>query len=381
MKEAVPVLQLVNQFAIGGAEGQFIERLRGHPAGFRPVVACVNRAGPHLETVRKLGLNVEEFGLRGQLAQLNTAHQVLKLAAFIDREGVKLVHANDFYANLLAVPAARLAGVKVICSRFDLGHWYSRAHHVVEAVTCRAADAVYVNAEAVRDLCVNEEGIPTGKVTVVHNGLDLAAFDQQMKAAPHTAIPEGRPTIILVGNLYPVKGHLELIAAAAKIRAELPDLLVLCAGEGPMRSVLEQQIEFHGLQQTVLLLGHRRDVPALIARAQVAALPSHAEGLSNSLIEAMAAGLPVVATAVGGNVELVREGGEGASGHLIPPHNAQALTEKLLGLLREPERARALGAAGRRRVESELTLAAMSRRTGELYRVVLKGALSSRRAA
>ena len=369
-KEQVPVLQLVNQFAIGGAEGQFLARLRGHPAGFRPVVACINKAGPHLAEVEKLGFAVEEFGLKGKIAQLNTGHQIVKLAAFLEREGVRLVHANDFYANLLAVPAARLVGARVICSRFDLGHWYSRAHHLVEAVACRSADAVYVNAEAVRALCVEQEGVADGRVCVVRNGLDLPAFDAAARGELHAPIPAGRPTVAAVGNLHPVKGHLDLIEAVERVRRELPDVLVLCAGEGPMRSTLEQQIAERGLKDNFLLLGHRFDVPALLARSQVACLASHAEGLSNALIEAMAASLPVVATAVGGNLELVREG---ESGHLVAAHHPEQLAKRLLELLRDPERARALGAAGRKRVEAELTLPAMSQKTGELYRRVLAG--------
>ncbi len=379
MKEPVAVLQLVNQFSIGGAEGQFVERLRAHPVGFRPVVACLNRAGQWLRTVQdELKLNVEEFGLQGSLAQANTGHQILRLAAFIARERVELVHANDFYANVLAVPAARLARVKVICSRFDLGHWYSRAMHVLEALVCRAAEAVYVNANAVRDLLVEEEGIAPERVRVVHNGIDLRAFDEAQRKPLDAPVPEGRPTIAMVGNLYPVKGYLDLIAAVAALRRQVPDVLVLCAGEGPMRPAIEQQIAFHGLRDTVMLLGHRLDVPALLARAQVACLPSHMEALPNAVIEAMAAGLPVVATAVGGNVELVAEG---VTGHLVPAHQPGALSERLAGLLREPERAEALGAAGRKHVEADLTLMAMSRRTGDLYRATLSGAAPERKAA
>jgi len=372
VKEPAAVLQLVNQFAIGGAEGQFVERVRCHPEGFRPVVACVNRAGPHLETLRQLGFHVEEFGLRGSLLQLNTGHQILRLAAFLQREGVRLVHANDFYANVLAVPAARLAGAKVICSRFDLGHWYSRAHHVLEALACRGADAIFVNANAVRDLCVDEEGIAAEKVAVIRNGIDLRAFDAAAKLPLEKEVPPSRPTVAMVGNLHPVKGHFNLVEAVALLKPQFPDLLVLCAGEGPMRPVIEQQIAHHGLRETMLLLGHRRDVPALLLRAQVAVLPSHAEGMSNALIEAMAASLPVVATAVGGNVELVVEAGAGATGHLVPPHKPAQLAERLAGLLRDPQRCRALGAAGRKRVEGELTLEAMTRRIGELYRSLLQ---------
>ncbi len=375
-KEEIPVLQLINQFAVGGAEGQFIARLRGHPAGFRPVVACLNKAGPNLAQVAKLGLSVEEFGLKGKLAQLNTGHQIFKLAAFLEREGVKLIHANDFYANLLAVPAARLVGARVICSRFDLGHWYTRAHHLVEAVACKTADAVYVNAEAVRALCVDEEGVPAERVCVVRNGIDLPAFDAAAKGELSSAIPLGRPTVVVVGNLHPVKGHLDLIEAVERVRHAVPEVLVLCAGEGPMRATLEQQIAERGLRENLMLLGHRFDVPALLARSNVACLASHAEGLSNALMEAMAASLPVVATAVGGNVELVRDGGPEACGHLVAAHKPEQLAERLVDLLRDPVRARALGAAGRRRVEAELTLPAMRQKTGELYRRVLAGELA-----
>ena len=287
MKEPVPVLQIANQFAIGGAEGQFVARIRRHPAGFRPVVACVQKKGPNLRPIEEMGLPVEEFGLRGSLAKLNTGHQVVRLAAFMAREGVRLVHANDFYANLLAVPAARLAGAKVIASRFDLGHWYSRAHHFLEAIASRSADAVYTNAEAVREMCVAQEGIPAERVFVVHNGIDLEQFDHARTEPLLAPVPgleqaadgkSGRPCVVIAANLYGVKGHLDCVEALEIVRGEIPDVLVLCAGEGPMRPVLEQQIRARGMRDNLVLLGHRLDVPALLAWAHVGLLCSHVEG-------------------------------------------------------------------------------------------------------
>jgi L-malate glycosyltransferase len=380
VNEPVPVLQIANQFAIGGAEGQFVARIRRHPAGFRPLVACIRKMGPNLKPIEDLALPVEEFGLRGSLAQLNTGHQVLRLAAFIARERVRLVHANDFYANLIAVPAARLAGAKVIASRFDLGHWYSRAHHVLEAIASRTADAVYTNAEAIRDMCVVQEGIPSKRVVVIHNGIDLERFDRARREpllAPLPGVEPGadgrsrRPCVVIAANLYAVKGHLDFIEALEIVRRAVPEVLVLCAGEGPMRPVVEQQIRARGLRETMVLLGHRLDVPALLERAHVGCLCSHAEGLSNAIIEYMAASLPTLATAVGGNVELVTEAGPRASGHLVAPHKPAALAERLIGLLRDPARRAALGAAGRARVEADLTLGAMIEKTGELYGQVL----------
>jgi len=387
VNEPVPVLQIANQFAIGGAEGQFVARIRQHPKGFRPVVACIQKKGPNLKPIEDLGLSVEEFGLRGSLAQLNTGHQVFRLAAYIARERVRLVHANDFYANLLAVPAARLAGVKVIASRFDLGHWYSRAYHLLEALASRSADAVYTNAEAIRHMCVAQEGISANRVVVVHNGIDLEQFDRDRRApllAPVPGLEVGadgrsrRPCVFISANLYAVKGHVDFIEALEIVRPAVPDVLVLCAGEGPMRPVLEQQIRARGLSDTMILLGHRLDVPALLARAHVGCLCSHAEGLPNAIIEYMAAALPTLATAVGGNVELVTEAGARASGHLVPAHKPAALAERLIALLGDPARRAVLGANGRAHVEADLTLDAMVEKTGELYEQVLAGRLSDR---
>jgi glycosyltransferase involved in cell wall biosynthesis len=373
VKKPAAVLHLVQQFAAGGAEGQFLARLRGHPPEFRPVVACLQRAGPLFDEV---GLPVEEFALRGPLAQIDSAQVVLRLAAFMEREGVRLVHANDHATNLLAVPAARLARARVICSRLDLRHWAFRAQRMAEALAFRVADAVMVNSRWLRERCIREDKVTADKVYVVHNGVNLPAFDAAGRADP--GVPAGRPGIAVIANLHPSKGHLDLIEAIARVRPEFRELLVLCAGEGPMRPVLEQQIAFHGLRDTVLLLGHRRDVPALLARAQIACAPSHQEGLSSAIVEAMAAALPVVATEAGGTPELVHEG---ETGLLVPPRNPAALAERLLALLRDPQRARALGAAGRQRVERDLALPALSKRLGDLYRTVLQDGRPARAAA
>jgi len=379
LNEPVPVLQFANQFAIGGAEGQFVARVRALPERFRPVVACVHKEGPNLQAIEEIGLHVEVFGLTGSLARPSTGKQIVRLAVFLVQNRIKLVHANDFYTNVLAVPAARLAGAKVIASRFDLAHWYSPQAHVVEALACRAADAVYVNARAVRDMCVREEAVSARRVVVVHNGIDLTRFDRARGQPLQAPVPglelrgdgkSRRPAVILVGNLYPVKGHLDLIEAVEEVRRRIPDVLVLCAGEGVMRPSVEQQIRARGLRDTVVLLGHRLDVPALLDRAHVGCLPSHAEGLSNAVIESMAAGLPVVATSVGGNVELVEEA---VTGHLVPAHRPALLADRLVTLLSAPDQARKLGSRGRARVEADLTLAAMARKTGELYDAVLAG--------
>jgi glycosyltransferase involved in cell wall biosynthesis len=203
---------------------------------------------------------------------------------------------------------------------------------------------------------------------VVRNGIDLPAFDQAMSAPLQAPLPEGR-LVAVIGNLWPVKGHRTLVEAVARLPAEFADLKFACAGEGPERDYLTRRIAELGLQERVFLLGHRLDVPAILSRAAAACLCSRAEGLSNALMEAMAARLPIVATDVGGNPELVRE-----NGLLVPHGEPSVLAGKLSQLLRDPAAAAEMGRVGRKRVETELTLEQMAEGHGALYRRALEGA-------
>jgi glycosyltransferase involved in cell wall biosynthesis len=365
----IPVLHLVNRFWIGGAERQFVERLRRHPQGFRAVVGCFEASGPLLDPVRALGYEPEVFPLRGSMMRANTAAQVARMAALIRAEGVKIVHGTDFTTNLLGLAAARLAGVRAIVSRVDLGHLragFGPWHRRLEKLNARAADLVVVNADAVRDMCVREEGVKPENCVVVRNGLDLARFDRLSAATLQAPLPVGAGSamVAVIGNLWPVKGHRMLVEAVARLPEDLRHVQFVCAGDGPEREHLASRIAQLGLEGRVHLLGHRLDVPALLSRAQAACL-------SNALMEAMAARLPIVATRVGGNPELVREG---ENGYLVPSGDPDALAAGLSRLLRAPEAARAMGLRGRARVESELSMERMAEGHGALYRRALGAA-------
>jgi len=372
----VPVLHLVSRFWIGGAERQFVERLRRHPPGFRAVVGCLEVSGPLLEPVRRIGYEPEVFPLKGSMLQANTAVQIARMAALIRAEGVRIVHATDFNTNLLGLAAARVAGVKAIVSRLDLGHLragFSRWPRKAEMMSSRLADRVVANAEAVREVCIREEGVRRENCVVVRNGIDLEHFDAIAAQGLHAPlpVPDGAPAVAVIGNLWPVKGHRTLVEAVARLPPELHQVRFLCAGEGPEGEYLTDRIAQLGLGERVFLLGHRLDVPAILARCQAACLCSSAEGLSNALMEAMASRLPIVATRVGGNPELVREG---ENGFLVPYGDAQALAEALRALLSAPEQAREMGLRGRRRVESALSMEMMAEGHGALYRRALGGA-------
>jgi L-malate glycosyltransferase len=369
----IRVLHLVNRFWIGGAERQFVERIRRHPAGFEAVVGCLELSGPMLDQVRALGYEPHLFPLRGSMLRVNSLKQIARMAALMREQEIQIVHATDFNTNLLALAAARLAGAKVIVSRVDLGHLregFGKGHRDAEKWNARRADLVIANADAVREVCIRDERCRPERVLVVRNGIDLPRFDDLMAQPLQAPLPVGPDdlAVAVIGNLWPVKGHRTLVEAAALLAARLPNVKFLCAGEGSEREFLTRRIAELRLQDRVFLLGHRLDVPAILSRVRAACLCSSAEGLSNALMEAMAARLPIVATAVGGTPELVLPG---ENGLLVPYGDAPSLADKLHELLSGADRAAEMGRNGRARVESELALSRMAEAYGAAYRRLL----------
>jgi len=365
----IPVLHLLSRFNFGGTERQLIERLRRHAKGFEPVVGCFEAWGVFLEPLREMGHEPHVFPVRG-LLRPGTAAQIARLAWLIREKRIPLVHANDFSTSVVGVAAARLAGARVIVNRVDLGHLrpgFGIWHRRLEMLAARQADLVCANAEAVRRVCIEEEGCRPERVAVVRNGFDLHGFDR-LAAQPGEPLPvvDGDFVVAVIGNLWPVKAHRDLLEAAALLRDTR--IRFLCAGDGSERTYLEARIRELGLEDSVHLLGHRTDVPAMLARSHALCLCSTAEGLSNAIAEGMAARLPVVATNVGGTLELVAHG---ASGFLVEPRDPPALAARLRQLASDPELCRRMGLRGRAFVEAELSLERMADAHEALYRKAL----------
>ncbi|MGC4115479.1 MAG: glycosyltransferase [Myxococcales bacterium] len=263
----------------------------------------------------RLGLKPFELPLAGSFARPGTLRQIARLAAYLRRERIALLHAHDFYTTLIAVPAARLAGVASVVGRLDLGHWHTSGQALALAAATRAADAVVANAEAIRRKLIEMERLPADRVRVIHNGIDLAAFDRVRAAPLGEPLPEiakGRVVIAHVANMtHPVKAQEDLLEAMASLKSRHPEALLLLVGDGVRRPMLEAMVARLGLGDSVCFLGRRGGVPAILARCHVGVLCSHAEGLSNAVIEGMAAALPMVVTDAGGNAELVKDGERG----------------------------------------------------------------------
>lgn len=368
----IRVLEFTNCFHVGGGEVQVLELLRRLPPEFQVSVHAFDATGPLLGETRALGYEPHLHSLGGSLMRPGTVAEAMRLARWLRTEGIDLVHAQDFYSTVLGVPAAKLAGVPVVVSRLDLVHWQGRARHLALAAASHAADAVVANCDAVRDLVVHRERVPPERVVVIRNGLDVARFDALRGAPPAAPLPPsgGGPIAVLVANMrHEVKRQDDFLAALALVRRALPDAVGWLVGEGARRAELERLARKLGLDGAAWFLGVRPDVPAVLARATLGVLCSRQEGLSNAVMEGMAAGLPMVVTDAGGNAELIQDG---ERGFVVTPERPQELAHAMLRILADPDRAHRMGAAARAYVERELTLERMIDQHGALYRRLVR---------
>jgi glycosyltransferase involved in cell wall biosynthesis len=368
------VLHLITSFEVGGTERQAVELLkRIDRRRFDARLAAIRLEGPLYQEVAALFPRVPQFPLTS-FYNANTAKQLMRLRNWMISERVDILHAHDFYAGLLGAAAARLAGVRVIACQRHLRLSDRRAHEWGTRLTHRLAHRVLVNSEAIRDHLLAAGRVAPEKIVVIRNGLSDAAergaLDDSGRAKRRAALlrelnlDEGAKLIGLVARLQPVKGHRYFIEAASRIAAVEPKAHFLLVGDGALRREIEEQAARLGAGDRVHLLGDRNDAALVPAGFDVAVLASLHEGLPNAVMEAMAAGAPVVATAVGGTTELILDG---ATGFLVPPADADALARRILDALRNPEWSARMAAQGRQRVLSQFGMRRMVESVEQLY--------------
>ena len=348
---------------------------------FAPVLCGMRVAkGQPLDHVRDLGIPIVDLQVPPTLKGLGLPKSVLRLSREFRRLGTRVVHSYLFHGNFLGTLAARLARVPVaLVSKRSLDTYPKLSDRLACRVANRLADRVTANSEAVRRHVHEAEGCALDKIVVIPNGVDLTRFPAVESAATTARAtlaidpPTSRPIVGTVARLAPKKGQHDLIEAAALVVRRRPDATFVLVGGGPLLSDLRTQADGLGLNGSVRFLGAVDDPIPLLSRMDVFVLSSHMEGMSNAMLEAMAAGRPVVATRVGGNAEVVEDG---VTGFLVPPRDPARLAEAMLTLLDDPARASAMGVAGRARVETHYAVGPMVGRLEDLYRQELarKGA-------
>jgi len=364
------VFFLVDSLNVGGTETQAVELARRlSPADYEVTLGCLRARGPLMERLQNSAVSVREFHPLGGVDSPGGIYQLLRLATFLRRGKFDVVHTHDLWSNLLGVPAAWLAGVPaIISSRRDLAHfdWYQSRRRVWLRRIQNLSNVVLANAHPIRDALIAEDRFAPSKVRVVHNGIDVDEFlkvpsnrDKVLSGAGHGKL------IVLVGNMHSnVKGHALLISAAPAIVREFPDAQFVLAGDGEQRQQFQHQVNALGLKHSFLFLGRRHDVAKILACCDIAVLPSKAEGLPNAVLEYMATGLPVVASNVGGNPEIIRDG---VTGLLVHPQDAGALAEAILRLLRDPALACRIGESGQAYVRQNFSFERLIEETDLLY--------------
>lgn len=291
---------------------------------------------------------------------------VLNLYRLFRRERPHVVHTHSWGTLIEGLLAARLARVPLVVHG-EHGTLQLRGYQRwVQRRAWSATDKVLAVSTRLAERMSAETGFPLPKIQTIRNGVDLTRFGRMSRADAREVLglPPGALVIGTMGRLVPVKNHASLIEATRLLRNQGLEPTVIIAGEGPVRSELEAQAAAAGLIDRVKFLGHRPDPEVVMAALDVYVLPSISEGLPNTVLEAMAAGLPVVVTRVGGADELIEDG---VTGMLVPPREPEALARALGMLLRDEGLRRTTGTAARARAESEFALSGMIRRYEALY--------------
>jgi glycosyltransferase involved in cell wall biosynthesis len=347
------VLLFTNSVVRGGVEEHMLTLLRGlSREHFRLHLGCTPQLAERLGGDVPADVEVVPVGLRSP----RDVSPAVRFTHFLRRRRIDIIHSHQFRASLVASPLAWLCRVPVVIETPHLREWWRQgfftSRFVVDRLVGRFVDHYIANCQANARYLVEEKGLPAGKIVLIYNGSRVRELD------PDRAVPAGvrerlgfgtdDPVLVVLGRLEPQKGHTILLDALAQVHPEFPTIRLVCLGDGSLRSELEAKSRQLGLETNVRFVGFQSNVADWLALADFTVLPSWFEGMPLAPIESLAAGRPVVATAVDGTPEVVLDG---RTGFTVPPGDPDRLAEAIACLLRDGELRRRLGRAGRQLVE------------------------------
>jgi len=364
----------------GGAERHVLSLVRGiDRTRHSPIVIALEGGGELEADFRGEGIPVHVLGRNGPSPPQGRGRKPIaeafaalwSLFGILRRDRPRFVHAYLPAANILGPVAARLAGVpRVIVSKRS-GTFYQAAFPLLpylERVGSLLADVVMVNSDAVRQEVERSERHREGKFCRIYNGVGpISAWTQGEIASfrVREGLSTEAPMAVCVSNFFDYKGHVDLVEAMTMVMRNFPDATyVLIGRDAGCLEDTRALARDHGVLSRLRFVGPRADVPDFLRAADLFVHPSHQEGFSNAILEAMAAGLPVVACDVGGNPEAVVEG---ETGRLVPPRNPERLAAAIEDLLKDEGKRRAMGEAGRRRAEERFSLGRMITEVEAMY--------------
>ena len=358
------VLFVIDELDIGGTEQQILELARRiDRTRFEPMVCCF-RHGTKARELEALGVRVlhEPKNLKADPGL------IVRLARRMRQERIDLVQTYLWTANTWARLAARMAGIRhVVASERNVDIWEEPYKRVIGRWLARSTDRIIANSEAVRQYLIERGRLSPDKVVTVYNGVNFDRFrstcDTSIRRA-EIGLPEGAVLAGVVARVEPAKDHATLLQALALISRRLPQLHLVVVGGGSEVGRLKASARELGIGEHVHFTGPRADAAEWLQSRDISVLSSVKEGLSNTVLESMAAGRAMVATDVGGNAEVIVEG---ETGFLVPPRDPAAFGEALARLALSPDLMARFGRAGRKRVHTVFSVSRMVARTEALY--------------
>jgi glycosyltransferase involved in cell wall biosynthesis len=370
------VLFIIDSFEQGGSERQAMQLLTQlHASGkCRVYLACLQNRGSLRAEADQLGIGeIREYAL-SSFYDLNFLRQLRRLVQFIKENQIDVVHTHCFYTNIFGMTGAFLAGVPArVTSKGETDGFRSPMQKRAERAAFRLSHRVIANCLVVQNQLIRE-GVSPAKIIQHYNGLNLDRLKvqddlQREDALAGFGLPVDRRYMSIVANLRnPVKDHPMFLHAAARVRAAVPDAGFAIAGEGELMESLRKLAADLGINDDVFFLGRCDNVADLLFASDIGVLSSKAEGFANAILEYMAAGLPVVATDVGGAREAIAEG---ETGYLVASGDDEKMAERIVEVLRDPQRAHAMGQRGKSIAAERFSCDRHLQNTLELYHELL----------
>ncbi|MCK9364724.1 MAG: glycosyltransferase [Syntrophales bacterium] len=333
-------------------------------------VWCLARGGQIAAELSAQGVPVRILSMQSYYNPI----AILRLACLMKREKFDLVHTHGYFASTFGRLAAILASIPVIITHVHSTYYdYSKRNIWIERFLSRWTDRIICISRAVEEFVTLTEGIHQDKTALIYNGVALPGHPAcgREKMRNSFNIYAEAVVIIIVASLTENKGHGLLMAALAPLTQRFPALRLIIVGDGPLREPLSKESRRLGIEKAVIFTGIRTDISALLNMADIFVLPSQLrEGLGVALIEAMAAGLPVIGTAIGGIPELIQEN---ENGLLVPPGSVEALTTSLEKLISDPAARKMMGQKGTQMYQERFTMSMMTRQIETLYDQLLIG--------
>lgn len=350
----INILHVIPKLSVGGVENQLALILQKYDRKkFHPFVCCISGKG-------EIGTDIESRGI--EVIYLNKLKHkfdwtiVKDIHKLIRSCSIKIVRTHQYHANLYGRLAAFSAKVPCVVASVHNIYTIDKKFHrrLINRYLAGVTDKIITVSKAVKNDVLEYDGIPEDKIMVIYNGIEMERFsDIKSSVREELGLSNEIPVIGTVGRLTPQKGIKYLIEATSKLTQTFPRIVLLIAGDGPLREDLENYAKILNMGGNVIFLGTRRDIPAVLSAMDIFILPSMWEGMSNALIEAMAAAKPVISTNIAPNREIVDSEKVGI---LIPPKNSDEIVRAIKFLLKNKEMLKRLGEAAKIKIISDFNI-------------------------